>query len=108
MSKLSLSDIVRLLRAGYTKDEINELKAAEADPEPAEADTEPAEADPEPAEADPAGNEFVDEISKLTQQVKDLTESVQAFKRNGAEKETIDPDRTADDIIKNMIEKGVS
>ena len=105
MSKLSLSDIVRLLRAGYTKDEINELKAAEADPE---ADPEPAEADPEPSEADPAGNEFVDEISKLTQQVKDLTESVQAFKRNGAEKETIDPDRTADDIIKNMIEKGVS
>ena len=96
MAKLKIGDVVRLLKAGYTKDEINELRDLETDPEPSE--------DPEPA-ADPT---FVDEIAALTAQVKDLTESVQAFKRGAAEKGAPEPDRTADDIIKEMISKGVS
>jgi hypothetical protein len=98
MAKLKIGDVVRLLKAGYTKEEINELRDLESDPEPP-ADPEPA-ADPEPS--------FVDEIAALTAQVKDLTESVQAFKRGAAEKGTPEPDKTADDIIKDMISKGVS
>ena len=115
---MTLDQIFKLLDAGYTKEEINELhdlqqsvepkpaKEPAADPEPKPA-KEPA-ADPEPPAADPKPEpapHYVDDIAKLTEQVKALTESMQEHFRNAAEgKKTGVSD--GDSILKNILEKG--
>lgn len=104
MGKLKLKEVMALLKAGYTKDEIAEFKALENEPEP---DPEPA-ADPKPAadpEPDPEPH-YVDEIAKLTEQVNQLTALVQDGFRKQAEGKTPEP-TTGDQILKDIIEKGV-
>lgn len=101
---MTLDQIMKMLDAGYTKEEINEFKDLQQseEPEPAK---EPA-ADPEPSAADPKpAQHYPDEISKLTEQVKALTESMQEHFRNTAEeKKTGVSD--GDSILKNILEKG--
>lgn len=102
---MTLEEIMKLINAGYTKEEIDEFKDLETgDPEP-ERDPEPEPAgDPEPA-ADPKPH-YPDEISKLTEQVKTLTETMQKHFIETAEKKTPVDDGT--DVLKNILEKGVT
>ena len=105
---MTLEDVMKLLDAGYTKEEIAEFKALETgagDPEPKPDD----KTDPEPKPDDKTDPEpkphYPDEISKLTEQVKALTESMQEHFRNAAEeKKTGVSD--GDTILKNILEKG--
>ena len=109
---MTLEEIMKLIDAGYTKEEINEFKDLQQpeEPEPAKgptADPEPAKgptADPEPPAADPEPTHYPDEISKLTEQVKTLTETMQKHFIETAEKKTPVDDGT--DVLKNILEKG--
>lgn len=104
---MTLDQIMKLLDAGYTKEEINEFMDLQTsdEPEPAK---EPA-ADPEPKEPepqkDPEPQHYPDEISKLTEQVKALTESMQEHFRNAAEEKKTGA-LDGDNILKNILEKG--
>lgn len=101
---MTLDQIMKLLDAGYTKEEINEFMDLQTsdEPEPKQDD----ETDPEPPAADPKpAPHYPDEISKLTEQVKALTESMQEHFRNAAEeKKTGVSD--GDTILRNILEKG--
>lgn len=103
---MTLDQIMKLLDAGYTKEEINELHdlLTSEEPKPAKepaADPEPPAADPEP---EPAPH-YVDDIAKLTEQVKALTESMQEHFRNAAEEKKTGA-LDGDNILKNILEKG--
>lgn len=101
---MTLDQIMKLLDAGYTKEEINEFNDLQQseEPEPAK---EPA-ADPEPPAADPEPKpHYVDDIAKLTEQVKALTESMQEHFRNTAEEKKTDA-VDGDNILKSILEKG--
>lgn len=101
---MTLEEIMKLIDAGYTKEEINEFNDLQTseEPEPAK---EPA-ADPEPPAADPEPEpHYVDDIAKLTEQVKALTESMQEHFRNAAEEKKTDA-VNGDNILKNILEKG--
>ena len=94
---MTLDQIFKLLDAGYTKEEINELHDLQQSKEPEPKEPEPKEPEPEP--------HYVDDIAKLTEQVKALTESMQEHFRNTAEGKkngAID----GDNILKNILEKG--
>ena len=99
---MTLEEIMKLIDAGYTKEEINEFKDLQQpeEPEPAKGPT----ADPEPPAADPEPTHYPDEISKLTEQVKTLTETMQKHFIETAEKKTPVDDGT--DVLKNILEKG--
>lgn len=105
MGKLKLGEIITLLKAGYTKEEISEFKNLETeDPEP-QKDPEPEpEPDPEP-QKDPEPH-YVDEIARLTEQVNSLTALLQDKFRNDAEGKTPEP-AAGDQVLKDIIEKGV-
>jgi len=100
---MTLDQIMKLLDAGYTKEEINEFNVLQTseEPEPAK---EPA-ADPEPSKDEPEPQHYPDEISKLTEQVKALTESMQEHFRNAAEEKKTGA-LDGDNILKNILEKG--
>lgn len=106
---MTLEQIMKLLDAGYTKEEIAEFKALEtggSEPKPGE-DPEP-EPEPEPKQddkTDPEPKHYPDEISKLTEQVKALTESMQEHFRNAAEEKKTGA-LDGDNILKNILEKG--
>ena len=112
---MTLEQIMKLLDAGYTKEEIAEFKALETggpEPKPG-ADPEPEPkpgADPEPepkpgTDPEPKPQHYPDEISKLTEQVKALTESMQEHFRNAAEEKKTGA-LDGDNILKNILEKG--
>ena len=105
---MTLDQIMKLLDAGYTKEEIAEFRDLQTsdEPEPAKEPKQDVETDPEPPAADPKpARHYPDEISKLTEQVKALTESMQEYFRNAAEeKKTGVSD--GDSILKNILEKG--
>ena len=112
---MTLEEIMKLIDAGYTKEEINEFKDLQQpeEPEPAKgptADPEPAKgptADPEPPAADPEPKpHYVDDIEKLTEQVKALTESMQEHFRNAAEEKKTDA-LDGERVLKDILEKGV-
>ena len=105
MGNLKLGDIIRLLKAGYTKEEINELKDLESEPEP--------EPEPDPKEPDqkegkePAGDpEPAAGISDLAKELNGLKEMLQDHFRSGAEGKT--PEAAAgEQVLKDILEKGV-
>lgn len=107
---MTLDQIFKLLDAGYTKEEINELHDLQQSEEPDQA-KEPKQddkTDPEPAAADPEPEptpHYVDDIAKLTEQVKALTESMQEHFRNAAEEKKTGA-LDGDNILKNILEKG--
>jgi len=106
---MTLDQIMKLLDAGYTKEEIAEFKALETgdpkDPEPA-ADPKDPEPAADPKDPEPEPKHYPDEISKLTEQVKTLTETMQKHFIDAAEKKTPVGDGT--DVLKNILEKGVT
>lgn len=102
---MTLDQITKLIDAGFTKEEINELRDLQQnDPEPA-TDPEP-QSDPEPdPQEDPSPEtNYPDEIAKLTEQVKTLTETMQKHFIDAAEKKT--PVGDGADVLKNILEKG--
>lgn len=101
---MKLTELITLLKAGYTKEEIAEFKALETkpDPEPS-ADPEPTQ-DPEP-DPEPAPH-YVDEIAKLTEQVNNLTALLQDNFRQNAEGKKPEP-AAGDQVLKDILEKGV-
>lgn len=107
---MTLDQVMKLIDAGYTKEEINEFKDLQTSEEPDTA-KEPKQKDKtdskskEPESKKPEPQHYPDEISKLTEQVKALTESMQEHFRNAAEeKKTGVSD--GDSILKNILEKG--
>lgn len=101
---MTLDQIMKLIDAGYTKEEINEFKDLQQskEPEPKQDDKK----DPEPAkDPEPEPQHYPDEISKLTEQVKALTESMQEHFRNAAEEKKTGA-LDGDNILKNILEKG--
>lgn len=119
MKNITKEELFKLIDAGYTKDDINNLL------DPAE---EPAPAEPEPTEPEPAAADAADEntklpsedmplntqpavitdsyIKQLQQAVKDLTAAVHKQNINtddSAGRETV---RTDEDIIANVIYGG--
>ena len=105
---MTLDQIMKLLDAGYTKEEIAEFRVLQTsdEPDPAKEPKQDDKTDPEPPAADPKpAQHYPDEISKLTEHVKALTESMQEHFRNTAEeKKTGVSD--GDSILKNILEKG--
>lgn len=101
---MTLEEIMKLIDAGYTKEEINEFNVLQTseEPEPAKEPKQDDETDPEP-EPEPEKH-YPDEISKLTEQVKMLTETMQKHFIETAEKKTPVDDGT--DVLKNILEKG--
>lgn len=103
---MTLEEIMKLIDAGYTKEEINEFNVLQTpeEPEPAKEPKQDDKSDQEP-EPEP-GKHYPDEISKLTEQVKTLTETMQKHFIETAEKKTPVDDGT--DVLKNILEKGVT
>lgn len=99
---MTLEEIMKLIDAGYTKEEINEFNVLQTseEPEPAKEPKQDDETDPEPEPE----KHYPDEISKLTEQVKTLTETMQKHFIETAEKKTPVDDGT--DVLKNILEKG--
>lgn len=99
---MTLEEIMKLIDAGYTKEEINEFKDLQKteEPEPAKEPKQDDKTDPEPEP------HYPDEISKLTEQVKALTESMQEHFRNAAEEKKTDA-LDGEQVLKDIIEKGV-
>lgn len=99
---MTLEEIMKLIDAGYTKEEINEFNVLQTseEPEPAKEPKQDDKTDPEPEPE----KHYPDEISKLTEQVKTLTETMQKHFIETAEKKTPVDDGT--DVLKNILEKG--
>ena len=102
MAKVTIADRIRLIKAGYTKSDIEELLNLETEPDEPAGDPEPEEPEPEP---DPEPN-YADDIAKLSAQLEDLTKLFQESNRNYAEGKKTDP-ADGEDILKQIIEKGV-
>ena len=105
MEKNNIKDIISLLDAGYSREEIAEMLN---NPEPAEQPEEtPAEEAQEPTE--PAGepkdeklDEYAEELKRLTDEVKTLKAQLQ--KRNIQQTEITPPKQeTASDILARVI-----
>ena len=102
MAKVTIADRIRLIKAGYTKSDIEELLNLETEPDEPAGDPEPEEPEPEP---DPEPN-YADDIAKLSAQLEDLTKLFQESNRNYTEGKKTDP-ADGEDILKQIIEKGV-
>ena len=106
---MTKEDVLKLVNAGFTKDEIIALvgpTAPDPKPEPAQApapapEPEPAPA-PEPAPQPAPAPQQADAISALTQQVANLTALVQKSNMLRMEQPEIKPE-SAEDIIANII-----
>lgn len=101
---MEMSDIIALVRAGYSRQEIEAMGGAEPDPKP-EPDSKP-EPDPkhEPdnkPEPDPKPERFTgDTLEELMKQMRGVVEAMQMQARNSAQQP---PEETTDDIIANII-----
>lgn len=94
---MKVREVMQLLKAGYTKDEINEMREQEKE-EPA---AEPIEEPEEPEEP-----HYADEISKLTAKLDALTNVMQDHFRKEAEGSVPDT-KTGEQVLRDIIEKGV-
>ena len=109
---MKLGDVITLLKAGYTKADIQELRAAESAPAEPEAavipvssatapEEAPADPSPEPA---PAADAHAEEIKELRRLVDNLTKLVQHQNiRNSSMPEPKTQEQTAVDILATII-----
>ena len=94
---MNYGEIIKLLDAGYTREEILAMDApAPADPEPAPADPEPAPADPAPTEPDQLTTAIQEMKSAFAEMRKEITAM------NIISSRQPDP-KTPEDIIANII-----
>ena len=77
---MKLTDIISLLKAGYTKDEIKELEAKENNPDP--------EPDPEPDDKD--------------KRIAELEKKIKTLQKKKTEEDLSDDEKSDDDILKEM------
>lgn len=99
---MKVKEIIALLKAGYTKEEIAEFKALESEEgkEPEEDPEDDPEEDPE-EDPEPAAG-----IAELAAQVNGLKEMLQEHFRTSAEGKP--PEAAAgEQVLKDIIEKGV-
>lgn len=101
---MKLSERIQLIRAGYSKAEIQEIIEAEnqqVQPEPAQPSPEPAQ-EPEPVE-NPV--ETVDSSEAILEAIKELRGAVQAM---NIRKDQIPeaPERSGADVLKDLINGG--
>lgn len=87
---MKLEQVMKLIDAGYTKEDIQKLIQAEPAPAPA-----PAQPDPAPEPAKPADNAVLTELQELRKAVKAMTIV------NGAA--PAPQEKTVDDILKKLI-----
>lgn len=99
---MKLSEKLQLIKAGYSKKEIQELEKEEteqqAEPEPAEPSQEPAH------EPDPVENpvETVDSSEAILAAIQELRGAVQAMNIR-RDQQPDAPERTGEDVIKSLI-----
>ena len=113
---MKLEEIITLLNAGYTKDEIQAMEMPENKPSPATAGdpqdppAAPAAPDPEPPAAPPAAPvlpstdnaDVTKYIAQLTAQVSSLTKQIQNSNLLSAQ-QPAQQQNTAEDILANLI-----
>lgn len=104
---MNANDILELIRAGFTKDEIMSLTSTQepaAAPQPATPEPTP-EPDPEPT-PDPSTGESNNDvnaaIAALTKQVEALTKAQQAANRSRSQVQNL-MNETTDDILAGLI-----
>ena len=103
---MKVTEVIQLLKAGYTKSEIQDLMKEPAPAEPAgpaePADPAPEAPDPAPAPAAPSQTD--QEISELRRLVDNLTKLVQQQNiRNSSMPAPKTPEKTAEDILASII-----
>lgn len=91
---MNYGEIIKLLDAGYTREEILAMDA------PAPADPEPAPTDPEPAPADPAPDQLTTAIQEMKSAFAEMRKEITAM--NIMSSRQPDP-KTPEDIIANII-----
>ena len=109
---MKITEVIQLLKAGYTKSEIQDLmrEPAPAEPEGPAEPTDPAPEAPDPAPApaapaEPAAPSQTDqEITELRRLVDNLTKLVQQQNiRNSSMPAPKSPEQTAEDILASII-----
>lgn len=103
---MTYGDILTLLRAGYTKEEIDAMKDGPSPTDPAPTDPEPA-ADPQPAEdPQPAAQPETppDPTQQVLSQITELIKAVQANNRSSADMgaEIIEPKQQALSTLRSL------
>jgi len=93
---MKYEEIIKLLDAGYSRDEILAMKEEPAPADPAPAD--PAPADPEPAPADPAADVMKEMKEMFAEMKKELTAMNIMNSRQGA-----DDVNSGEDILASII-----
>lgn len=101
---MEMSDILALVRAGYSRQEIEAMEGPEPKPKPEpkpEPDPKPEpEPKPEPKPKPEPEPDTGDTLSELMQQMRGVVEAMQMQARNAAQQP---PEETTDDIIANII-----
>ena len=92
---MKYADIIKLLDAGYSRDEILAMKE---EPAPADPEPEPAPADPAPAPADPAADVMKEMKEMFAEMKKELTAMNIMNSRQGS-----DDVKTGEDILASII-----
>ncbi len=99
---MKLSEKLQLIKAGYSKKEIQELEKEEAEQQ---AEPEPAEPSQEPAqEPDPVENpvQTVDSSEAILAAIQELRGAVQAMNIR-RDQQPDPPERSGEDVIKSLI-----
>lgn len=109
---MELSDIIKLLDAGFTKDDIMALQVSPAAPAAPSADSDPAPAsdsDPAPA-ADPAedqpGLSAMQAFNTLINKMNDKLDQIQAANIVNTSTGTPDQEETAESVLQELIFPG--
>lgn len=105
---MKLEEVIKLLDAGYSKDEIQALNGSDtvepepaADPEPTTA-PDPEEDEPAPAPAPEPADKTLDIVNALAQQVASLTKTIQRSNLLYSQQPAQETD-TAERILANII-----
>ena len=96
---MELENIIKLIDAGYTKDDINSLLNPSEEPAEAEQDQTPAgtQAEPEQPAQSPAGNQ-----DQILEAINKLTSAIMSKNLNTTTAETL-KEQTAQDILAKVI-----
>lgn len=103
---MKITEVIQLLKAGYTKSEIQDLmrEPAPAEPEGPAEPIDPAPEAPDPAPAPAAPSQTDQEITELRRLVDNLTKLVQQQNiRNSSMPAPKSPEQTAEDILASII-----
>lgn len=87
---MKVSEYIQLLRAGYTKAEIDAIVAEEKNPPPPP-DPEPEQPDPEPEQPDPGPENAPAWATALASSIEHLQQTVQGMNRSNLEQPDDDP-----------------